>query len=72
MAVPSTKVELRAQLQDANRRIVELVERHTDEELYGAGWYGKWTMGRMISLNTSSPYANARTRIRGWLRTQAE
>jgi hypothetical protein len=25
--------------------------------------------GRMISLNTSSPYRNARGRIRRWLRT---
>ncbi|OPX10180.1 hypothetical protein B1790_13400 [Mycobacterium sp. AT1] len=25
-------------------------------------------MGRMISLNTSLPYANARARIRTWLR----
>ncbi|WP_353959734.1 ClbS/DfsB family four-helix bundle protein [Corynebacterium atrinae] len=29
-------------------------------------WYGKWTMGRMISFNTSSPYADARRgQVRG-------
>lgn len=41
---------------------------HTSEARYGSSWYRKWTMGRMISLNASSPYANARTRIRTWLR----
>ncbi|HGU7194519.1 TPA: ClbS/DfsB family four-helix bundle protein, partial [Yersinia enterocolitica] len=28
--------------------------------------YGKWTMGRMISFNTSSPYSNACSRLRKW------
>ncbi len=60
---------LRAQLVEAKTRIVELIGGYSEEELYGAPWYGKWTMGRMISLNTSSPYTNARGRIRAWLRT---
>ncbi|EPE9290931.1 ClbS/DfsB family four-helix bundle protein, partial [Escherichia coli] len=34
--------------------------------LYGRPWYTKWTMGRMISFNTSSPYANANGRLRKW------
>lgn len=59
---------LRRQLRDAKEAIVALVEGYSDAELYGAPWYGKWTMGRMISFNTSSPYANARRRIRPWLR----
>ncbi|MGI1213336.1 ClbS/DfsB family four-helix bundle protein [Escherichia coli] len=29
-------------------------------------WFKKWTMGRMISFNTSSPYANANGRLRKW------
>ena len=28
------------------------------------------TAGRMIQFNSSSPYANARRRIRAWLRDQ--
>ena len=60
---------LRAQLIAVKNAIVSLVESKSDAELYGPPWYGKWTMGRMISLNTSSPYANARGRIRAWLRT---
>lgn len=60
---------LRRQLRETKGTIVELIEPKSDEELYGSPWYGKWTMGRMISFNTSSPYANARKRIRAWLRT---
>ena len=60
---------LRTQLSDAKNQIVDLIQGCSDEELYGEPWYGSWTMGRMISLNTSSPYTNARGRIRAWLRT---
>lgn len=45
-------------LQSVNDKIVKLINERTDEDLYGKPWYGKWTMGRMISFNTSSPYAN--------------
>lgn len=58
--------EMLRRLADAKARIVALVESHTDTELYGAPWYEKYTMGRMIQLNTSSPYANARGRLRKW------
>lgn len=53
----------------AKGRLVETITCRSDEELYGAPWYGKWTKGRMIQFNTSSPYANARGRIRKWLKT---
>lgn len=61
--------ELRARLTRANHDIVALVNGCSDGELYGSAWYGTYTMGRMISLNTSSPYVNARGRIRRWLKT---
>lgn len=51
---------------EAKGRIVALIERHDDAELYGAPWYETYTMGRMIQFNTSSPYANARGRLRRW------
>lgn len=44
--------------------ILELVANKTDKQLYGVSWYTKWTMGRMIQFNTSSPYKNARNRIK--------
>ncbi|MFK7905380.1 MAG: ClbS/DfsB family four-helix bundle protein [Chitinophagales bacterium] len=49
-------------------RIVLLIEGLDNAELYEKPWYDKWTMGRMIQLNTSSPYKNARTRVRKWKR----
>lgn len=46
--------------------IIVLIEGYTDEQLYGQPWHDKWTMGRMIQFNTSSPYKNARARVRKW------
>lgn len=60
---------LRTRLTAAKDRILALVDTTSDAELCGSPWYRTWTMGRMISLNTSSPYRNARARIRRWLRT---
>ena len=62
--------ELRAHLAVAKDNLLKLIEYYTDDELYGCEWYGKWTMGRMISLNSSSPYMNARGRLRAWLWTE--
>lgn len=58
-------------LADAKMRIVALVEGYPDAELYGAPWYEKYTMGRMIQFNTSSPYVNARGRLRRWQKARA-
>lgn len=55
-----------AELQTVNNEIVKLIDERTDDVLYGKPWYSKWTMGRMISFNTSSPYANANGRLRMW------
>lgn len=32
--------------------------------LYGVNWYEKWTLGRMIQFNTSSPMKNVRIKVR--------
>ncbi|MFV0336129.1 MAG: ClbS/DfsB family four-helix bundle protein [Tropicimonas sp.] len=60
--------ELLTRLSAANARLVETISSRSDDELYGRPWHGKWTKGRMIQFNTASPYANARIRIRKWLR----
>lgn len=60
----------RERLKAVKLRIVEEVSRRPNEELYGAPWYGKWTKGRMIQFNTSSPYENARGRLRRWVKVQ--
>ncbi|KDP88331.1 hypothetical protein CF70_031045 [Cupriavidus sp. SK-3] len=57
-------------LADANAGIVALVTALDDASLYGEPWYGKYTLGRMIQLNTSSPYENARGRLRKWRSAQ--
>ena len=46
--------------------ILKLIENKSNKELYEVSWYEKWTLGRMIHFNTSSPYANAKARIRKW------
>ena len=60
--------ELIQQLTLVNTELVATITSRSDEELYGSAWYGKWTKGRMIQFNTSSPYTNARGRIRKWLK----
>jgi len=58
-------------LEAAKERIVSEIESRSDDTLYGRDWLdGKWTMGRMIQFNTSSPYANARARLRKRLRAK--
>lgn len=59
-----------AELQTVKNEIVQLINERTDDVLYGKLWYTKWTMGRMISLNTSSPYANANGRLRKWAKNK--
>lgn len=39
---------LLSELDSVFEQIEFLVERKTNDELYAAGWYGKWTLGRMI------------------------
>lgn len=60
--------ELLTRLTAANLRLVGTISSRPNDELYGNPWYGKWTKGRMIQFNTASPYANARARIRKWLK----
>jgi hypothetical protein len=50
--------------------ILKLIESKSNKELYEMPWYNKWTLGKMIQLNTSSPYKNAKDRIRKWKKIQ--
>lgn len=47
-------------------RTVALIEGLDDAALYGAPFYGKYPLGRMIQFNTAAPYENARKRVRAW------
>lgn len=59
---------LLVRLTAAKARLMDTITARSDAELYGGPWYGKWSKGRMIQFNTSSPYANARGRVRKGLR----
>lgn len=63
--------ENRKRLAVAKDQLVLEISSRTDEELYGSPWHGKWTKGRMIQFNSSSPYENARNRIRKWLKSKS-
>lgn len=58
--------QLVERLETVKARIVLLIGSRSNDDLYGHAWYEKWTMGRMIQFNTSSPYDNARGRLRRW------
>ena len=58
--------DLLNKLDQTVQHIQKLIEINTNEELYEKPWYDKWTKGKMIQLNTSSPYKNARSRVRKW------
>lgn len=47
-------------------QLIIIIENTSNTDLYGKLWYNQWTQGRMIQLNTSSPYKNARSRVRKW------
>lgn len=53
-------------LNNTVQKILSLIEKKSNTELYETAWYEKWTLGRMIQFNTASPYNNARGRIRKW------
>jgi hypothetical protein len=63
--------ELLTRLRTVQARLAETIAARSNDELYGRVWYRTWTKGRMIQLNTSSPYTNARGRIRAWLKHRA-
>jgi hypothetical protein len=59
-------VTLCEKLDKTTNEILKLIESKTNRELYETAWYDKLTFGKMIQLNTSSPFKNAKDRIRKW------
>lgn len=64
--------ELLFQLELTTQSIQELVAHQSEEALYHSPWYNKHTLGKMIQLNTASPFKNARARIRKWKKNQGQ
>ncbi len=57
---------LKTKLDKTTNKIIGLIKSKTNKELYETVWYDKWTLGKMIQFNTSSPFKNAKDRIRRW------
>lgn len=57
---------LSKKLEVTTHDILKLIESKSDDELYNTAWYNEYSLGRMIQLNTSSPFKNAKNRIRKW------
>lgn len=55
---------LQKELQSVTQEILELIASQENHELYETLWYEKYTLGRMIQLNTSSSMKNVRIKIR--------
>lgn len=55
-------------LDQTYRAILDLVELCEDDNLYGSEWYKSYTLGRMIQLNTVSPYKSSRIKIRRFIK----
>lgn len=55
-----------SKLDNTTYEVLKLVESKANNELYELAWYDKWPLGKMIQLNTTSPFKNAKDRIRKW------
>ncbi len=60
--------QLLKKLDQTTQKILKVIDSTSNEDLYEKNWYEKYTFGRMIQLNTSSPFLNARKRVRKWKR----
>ena len=56
---------------EVTSNILTLIDKLDDQELYGKPWYDKWTLGRMIQFNTSSPMKNVRIKVRRFKRSHS-
>jgi len=52
-------------------RILILVESLDNQKLYGETWFEKYTLGKMIQFNTSSPMVNMRSKVRKFKKVNA-
>ena len=52
-------------------RILVLIDSLDNQKLYGETWFDKYTLGKMIQFNTSSPMVNMRGKVRKYKRLNA-
>ncbi len=53
-------------LEKTVQQLLKLVENYDEQDLYQKPFYKTYPFGRMVQLNSSSPYKNARNRVRKW------
>jgi len=63
-------VSFQSQLNSTVKQILDIVKNKSNHELYEVPWYETYTLGRMIQVNTTSPYKNAHARIRKWKKSK--
>ena len=56
--------DLLNELDSTVNALTSLIMGLSNEKLYETAWYEKWTLGRMIQFNTSSPMKNIRAKVR--------
>ena len=56
--------DLLNELEKTTNNVLLLIQNLTNQELYHQPWYEKWSLGRMIQFNTSSPMKNIRIKVR--------
>lgn len=56
--------DLLNELDSTINELIALVSSLSNDQLYETTWYEKWTLGRMIQFNTSSPMKNMRAKVR--------
>jgi hypothetical protein len=61
---------LQSLLNSTVKQILDIVKNKSNHELYEVLWYETYSLGRMIQLNTTSPYKNAHARIRKWKKSK--
>jgi len=57
-------LSLQSEFTATTQDILLLLASLDNHALYGVAWYEKWTLGRMIQFNTSSPMKNVRIKVR--------
>lgn len=62
---------LLTEFEETIQSLLQLIESLDNSALYEHTWYKKWTLGRMIQFNTSSPMKTTRTKIRRFKREYA-
>lgn len=61
--------ELLTHFLQVKEQLVQQIIALNNKQLYEVTWHHKYTMGRIIQLNTSSHYKNAYNRLKSWLKT---